>query len=993
MAYCYKNARNRIHSLMHRLEKSYYTRISNLSCTAYVTPEPVSLTDRMTGEKKELKIGDRWGGLWDCAWMHFTGTIPDDWKKEDGDSLVLLVDVNGEGLLFDKNGNPVLGLTTGTSAYEFGPCVKRVIPISLCGSENGEIDIWIDAGCNDLFGRFVGSGTLAEAFVAVRHDELRNLHYDIHVLQDAMEALPETSARHHSILRALNQVADRMVSFTTEEAKEARAILKKELDKKGGDPSLQITAIGHAHIDLAWLWPIRETIRKGARTFSHTLRLMERYPDYKFGASQAQLYEWMKIYYPTLFEEIKERVHDRRWEVQGAMWVEPDTNVTGGESLVRQIVYGTKFWKEEFGVTVDNLWLPDVFGYTGALPQILKKSGIDYFMTQKLSWNEHNLFPHHTFWWEGIDGTRILTHMLPEGTYNSAALPHSVADAEKNFMEKGLSDHALMLYGIGDGGGGPGAYHQERLNRMKNLAGFAPVKQRFARDLFQDIDKPEIPYECWKGELYLENHRGTYTTQSQNKWYNRKIEFALRNLEYISVLAEKAGIPYPHAELAAIWKEVLLYQFHDILPGSSIKRVYDESLARYAVMMEQVAELTRVRLEAITGAEDTLYNTLSFDRTELFTHDGETRVVTVPALGSAKWSDGKAPCTCSLKASSCLLENDALRAEFNAEGALVSLFDKKNEREVLSAPANLLTIYDDSDGNAWNIEIFYPDKTTDRFTLESVDSYIADGCAVMEQHYCYGDSKLVQKIKLAADGEMLVFDTEVDWHEKLKMLRTSFPVDVYADEAVCDIQFGNIRRSTRRNSSWDVSKFEICAHKWVDISDGGYGVALVNDCKYGYRVENNVLDLNLLRSPNDTSERNWQSLDQGVHHIVYALFPHAGDEKSANVEKKALAFNIPLTFAKAGKADASLCGSFADVNVDNVELSVVKQAENGSGTVLRFFETYGRKTTAEITLPAGTKSCCFCNLVEQDGEPLEIRDGKVTVSFHPYEIQTIKVTD
>lgn len=992
MAYCYKNARQRIQPLMNKLEKSYSTRIASLSCTAYVTPEPVSFEERMSGTKLELQPGDRWGKLWDCAWMHFTGEIPEGLSLTEDQTLILLIDVNGEGLLYDHAGTPIMGLTTGTSAYEFGTCAKRTIPVSLCGAKDGKIDIWVDAGCNDLFGRFVGSGTLEEASIAIRHEVLRSLHYDIHVLADAMEALPESSVRHHSILRALNAAADCMTDFTSEEASKARAILKKELDKQGGDPSLQVSAIGHAHIDLAWLWPIRETIRKGARTFSHTLRLMERYPDYKFGASQAQLYDWVKQYYPTIFADIKERVREQRWEVQGAMWVEPDTNVTGGESLIRQILAGTKFWKDEFGVTVRNLWLPDVFGYTGALPQILKKSGVDYFMTQKLSWNEHDAFPHHTFWWEGIDGSRVLTHMLPEETYNGPALPHSVTTMEKNFKEKGLSEHALMLFGIGDGGGGPGAYHLERLDRIQNLAGFSPVKQRFARDLLEDISRENADFDTWKGELYLENHRGTYTTQAENKRYNRKLEYALRNLEYFAVLAEKqAGIPYPQEELETIWKEILLYQFHDILPGSSITRVYTESLARYAVLEQQIAELTYARLTALNGSKPVLFNTLSFDRTELVTHDGQTRRLTVPALGAALWEDGTPVAGDGLKADSTLLENENLRAQFDETGALISLFDKQNSREVLTAPANLLRLYDDSDGNAWNIEIFYEDKQVSQFVLESSRAYLENGAAVLEQHYRTEKSSLTQKIRLAAGAEMLAFDTEVDWHERLKMLRTSFPVDVYADEVVCDIQFGSLRRSTRRNTSWDVSQFEICAHKWVDLNDGGYGVALLNDCKYGYKVEKNVLDLNLLRSTNDTSERDSQPLDQGLHRFSYALCPHCGDEKQAAIEQKALAFNIPLVFSDAGNAAQCSMESFVRADAPNIELSAVKRAEDGSGMILRFFETFGRKSQTEITLPVGTASCVLCSLTEQDEQELSIQDGKILLPFHPFEIQTIKI--
>ncbi|MGI5893577.1 MAG: alpha-mannosidase [Candidatus Merdivicinus sp.] len=992
MAYCYKNARQRIHPLMRKLETAYSTRIAQLHCTAYVTPEPVPFAERTSGEPKELTVGGRWGNLWDCAWMHFTGEIPADLKLEKDETLILLIDVNGEGLLYDQDGTPIMGLTTGTSAYEYGTCAKRTIPVSLCGAKDGKIDIWVDAGCNDLFGRFVGSGTLEEASIAIRHEQLRSLHYDIHVLADAMEALPESSVRHHSILRALDAAANCLCDFTTEEAVKAREILKKELDKQGGDPSLHIAAIGHAHIDLAWLWPIRETIRKGARTFSHTLRLMERYPDYKFGASQAQLYDWMKQYYPTIYADMKQRIREKRWEVQGAMWVEPDTNVTGGESLIRQILVGTRFWKDEFGVTVNNLWLPDVFGYTGALPQILKKSGIDYFMTQKLSWNEHDSFPHHTFWWEGIDGSRVLTHMLPEETYNGPALPHSVTTMEKNFKEKGLSEYALMLFGIGDGGGGPGAYHLERLDRIQNLEGFSPVKQRFARDLLEDISRENAEFSTWKGELYLENHRGTYTTQAKNKRYNRKLEYALRNLEYLAVLAEsRAGIPYPAEELDKIWKEILLYQFHDILPGSSITRVYTESLARYAVLEEQIQQLTNVRLAALTAEKPALYNTLSFERTEMVTHNGETRRITVPAMAAVCWENGQPVAADELTASENLLENECLCAKFDETGALISLFDKKNQREVLAAPANILRLYDDSNGNAWNIEIYYEDKPVQQMQLKSARAYLENGAAVLEQHYVTEKSSLIQKIRLEAGSDLLVFDTEADWHEHLKMLRTSFPVDVYSDEAICDIQFGNLHRSTHRNTSWDVSQFEICAHKWVDLNDGGYGISLLNDCKYGYKAENNILDLNLLRSSNDTSERDSQPLDQGVHHFAYAIYPHSGDEKQAKVEQKALAFNIPLLFAECGTAKHLPEENFVRVAAENVELSAVKRAEDASGVIVRLFEIFGRKSEAEVTLPAGTSRCFLCSLTENEEQELTIREGKVLLPFHPFEIQTLKL--
>jgi alpha-mannosidase len=387
-----------------------------------------------------------------------------------------------------------------------------------------------------------------------------------------------------------------MNEYSEAEAGNARSVLAKELNKQGGASSLKISAIGHAHIDLAWLWPLRETRRKAARTFSTALMLLEKYPNYIFGASQPQLYAWVQQDYPALYEKVKKKIAEGRWEVQGAMWVEADTNIAGGEALVRQILYGKKYFQKEFNQDMRILWLPDVFGYSGALPQILRKSGIEYFMTTKLSWNIYNKFPHHTFLWSGIDGSEVLAHMPPEGTYNSAASPTSIHKAEAEYMDKGIADECLMLFGIGDGGGGPGEEHLERLERERNLEGLLPIKQEPSIQFFDRLALQRENYKKWHGELYLERHQGTYTTQAKSKRYNRKIEILLRELEFISVLAQlERNESYPDETIERLWKELLLYQFHDILPGSSIHRVYEESLHHYA----KIARNHRVVRESI----------------------------------------------------------------------------------------------------------------------------------------------------------------------------------------------------------------------------------------------------------------------------------------------------------------------------------------------------------------------------------------------------------
>ncbi|MCL6458938.1 MAG: alpha-mannosidase, partial [Gorillibacterium sp.] len=665
-----KNTLSRVDKFFERLSEKYNITISELDCVAYVTQEPVPFSDRLSGEKKVLRIGDHWGDLFDCAWFCFSTKLPEEYAREE---LALLIDVSGEGLVYDQHDGPVLGLTNGSIAYEYGSIRKHVLPLELCTISDGNLQVWVDAGCNDLFGHYIDSGDLKEAYLVRRLPHMRAFYYDFFVLRDALNNLGADTPRYAAILKALNDSINIIYDFTEAEALAARLVLKKEIEKKGGDPSLTITAIGHAHVDLAWLWPIRETVRKGARTFATVIQMMKRYPDYKFGASQPQLLAWMKDYYPQLFAKIKGLVKEGRFELQGAMWVEADTNLTGGESLVRQIIYGARFWKEEFGVEVDNIWLPDVFGYSGALPQIMQKSGLRYFMTQKLSWNEHNPFPYHTFNWKGIDDSEVLVHMLPEETYNSPASPTSIRLVEKNFHEKGVSDQALVLFGIGDGGGGPGTYHLEKLQRLKNFADFSPVKQRFAKDFFHDIDSNTAEYPTWKGELYFENHRGTLTSEAKNKMYNRRMEQSLRELEFASVLAEKyLGLPYPQEMLDTVWKEVLLYQFHDILPGSSIRRVYVESVARYEILDGEISERIHSVYEQLANGL-TAFNSLSFEREEYIKAEGKWYLASLPAMGHAKLTQIAETSPCLLVGEHDL-ENEHLRVTFAEDGSITSIF-------------------------------------------------------------------------------------------------------------------------------------------------------------------------------------------------------------------------------------------------------------------------------------------------------------------------------
>ncbi|HEY3283570.1 MAG TPA: glycoside hydrolase family 38 C-terminal domain-containing protein [Armatimonadota bacterium] len=1000
MPYYLPQKQHELSELARRIENAVYTPIGELEMAAWRTPEPVPFDQRETGERITPKPDEKWGSLWDCAWFHFTGEVPD---SADGKPVVLLIDLNGEALVVDEAGNPRLGLTTVSSEFDYslGKPGKRVVPLLERAKGGEKIDLWADAACNDLFGRLQHDGTVKEASIALLNPEMRGLHYDVEVLAELMRQLPEDSARRSSIWDALCRAALKLERFTAEEARAAREVLAPELARRNGDAPLRISAIGHAHMDLAWLWPLRETVRKGARTFATALHFMEKYPDYHFGASQPQLFQWMKDHYPSLYERIKQRVAEGRLEVQGAMWVEADANVPSGESLVRQLLYGKRFFRQEFGIDVRNLWLPDVFGYSGALPQILKKAGVDYFMTQKLSWSIVNRHPHHTFLWQGIDGSRVLAHLLPEDTYNSSAAPRALAKAEKNYLDKALCDGCLLLFGIGDGGGGPGEEHLERLEREKDLLGLPPVTQERGHKLLERFEavRDRLPY--WAGELYLERHQGTFTTQARNKRGNRKLELALRELELAASQALWAkGQAYPQEELESLWKEMLLYQFHDILPGSSITRVYTESVERYAAMLARVEELTQKAEAALFAEVETsgmtqpvvLRNSLSWDRRELVQVRDRWVDAQVPAMGHAvvdlaALTDTFVPPT----ASTAGLENDLLKVTLNADGSLAGVWDKQNGREVLASGAagNCLAVYQD-EGDAWDFAMHYDERPPERFVLRSSEARVEGPQAIVEQVYSYGMSTLTQKLVLTAGSRRLDFTTHVDWRESNKMLRTSFPTCVVATEATCEIQFGSLRRPTHRNTSWDFAKFEVCAHKWVDLSDRGYGVALLNDCKYGHKLRGSTLDLDLLRSPGYPDPQ----ADRAEHDFTYSLFPHAGDHVAGGVIQAGYELNAPLRVVEAGSGGASAApvrASLFSTDAANVILDAVKKAEESEDLILRLYESTGATTRATLRLSLPVASVELVNLMEEDPKPLPLHEGSVVLDFRPFEVHTLKL--
>ncbi len=1008
--------RHQLDVALELIASAIYTPVAPLTIAAWSTREPVPYAQRQSGEPLQPAIGETWGTLFDCAWFRFTGTVP---PAAAGQTVVLLLDVNGEMCVFDAAGEPVRGLTNLSSTYDFslGRPGKRVLPFASPAAGGEPVEVWADVGANDLFGNLQDNGAIREATIAVCNEAVRDLYYDFEVLLDALKVLPPASARHDQILVALNDAVHAFWNgFTPESVAAARAALAGVLSKQGGDPSLSVSAIGHAHMDLGWLWPIRETKRKGARTFSTALANMERYDDYVFAASQAQYFQWMKEEYPGLYERIRAGVAAGRIEPQGALWVECDTNVTGGESLVRQILHGRRFFMSEFGVDPRYIWLPDAFGYTAALPGIMARAGLHTFCTQKLSWSLINKFPHQSFWWEGVDGSRVLVHMLPEETYNSPAAPRSLARIEENYRDKGVSDMALMVYGIGDGGGGPGEEHLERLARLHNFAGLSPVKQEWSAAFFGRWAKDAARFATWAGELYLERHQGTYTTEAANKRYNRRLEEGLRAWELWASLAQvTAGAAYPRERLEAIWREVLLYQFHDILPGSSIKRVYDESVARYALLLAEVNAGISAAQAVLAGspgpAEDEAFitfNPLSWSRTEWVRVGDAWQHVTAPPLGYSVARPS--PVTESfpaLRASAEMLENELLQVTFGADGAIRSIWDKAAGREAVAPgqAANRFVVYRDH-GDAWDFPMDYAQSVPASLELVGSEPFVDGPRAVVRQTYRIGQSELVQEISLTTGEPHLVFDTRARWLEPMTMLRVQFPVDVRALEATHEIQFGHVRRSTHRNTTWDLALDEVPSHKWVDLSERDYGVALLNDCKYGHRVKGNVLDLNLIRSVPYPGPRlvadadvapgqpHHAYTDQGEHAFRYTLYPHAGDPLTAGVVQAAYAFNQPLQASRLAAAPADTGRSFMQVTPANVIVEAVKQAEDSEDVIVRLYESAGQRTRAALHLALPLAEVTETDLMEA---PLASQDGvtldgdTIRLDLRPFDIRTLRL--
>jgi alpha-mannosidase len=1003
----------------------------------HVHGEPISVADAQRRAYAPFELGQSWGGAWDTTWFRMRAEIPPDWK---GSEVAALIDLGGadmvgftaEGLIWDGD-QPVQGLHLKHREY--------VVAREAAGGES--IDLLIEAAANpippwlttpwpllmpDVDGPPIYA--LGQAELAVVHRDVEALYFDMRVVLQLLDTLvintllannplssnlpfdipaadeARESELYYALASACAAIDDEDVAGSVEAA---RATLAPVLERGAGDDAQRVSAVGHAHIDSAWLWPIRETKRKCARTFSNALRLMDDFPEYNFSASQAQQYAWMKELYPPLYERIREQVEAGRFEPIGSMWVEADCNIPSGESLVRQIVHGKRFFLNEFGKETTDLWLPDVFGYSAALPQILHAAGVTTFLTQKMSWSETNRFPHSTFWWEGIDGTRILTHFPPADTYNGDMSVLELAKGERQFKQKSVSKHSLYPYGFGDGGGGPTRAMLESARRMIDLAGVSRVETDTVASFWDKVraEAPDVP--LWVGELYLEYHRGTYTTNGPIKRANRKNEHALRAAELWSVAAAEHDDwgGYPEDALDETWKLLLLNQFHDIIPGSSIHWANEDSIRDHARITEVAGGLISVAQQAIVEQVDTrgmtrpvvVFNAASRNRRDLVEVDTkgvpELVSVAVPACGYSTIDlDAARPSFVAVSVSEGGLENELLRVTWDESGLLTSVYDKEHQREVLApdARANLFQLHDDnpSEFDAWNVDIEYLEHRVDLTDIASIEVVERDPLrAAVRFVRTFGDSTITQTIRLVSGSRRLDFETDVDWHEHHKFLKVAFPVDVLATRATYEIQYGHLERPTHVNTTWDIARFEVCAHRWADLSEPGYGVALLNDCKYGYDIHGNVMRLSLLRSPGWPDPES----DQGAHRFSYALFPHAGDLRDAGVIAEAEAFNLPLTPvpARPGHAGARpLSASIVRAEQPNVTVEAVKKADVEDALVVRVTEAWGRRGRVQLSTSLPVTWAARVDLLEREIAGVACVEGAVELDLKPFEIVTLK---
>lgn len=968
-----------------------------------------------------------WYGPDEHYWFRAEYTVP---KSMDGKTLYLKVATQVDHWDYAKN--PQFLLFVNGQMTQGMDLNHQTVMLERCAKEGETYTIDLQGYTGVMFAE------LTFTMETVEVDETINeIYYDIVVPLQGFSRMQEDDKVRKDLRTILNNTVnllDLRTPYSEEfyqSIEEAHNYIQKALyEDMSGYEDVIASCIGHTHIDVAWLWTVAQTREKVARSFSTVLKYMDEYPEYKFMSSQPALYQFLKERYPETYEKIKERVKEGRWEPEGGMWVEADCNLTSGESLVRQFLYGKKFFKDEFGIDSRILWLPDVFGYSGALPQIMKKSGIKYFMTTKLAWNQINKVPYDTMMWRGIDGSEIFTHLITTlgvgqseadffTTYNGMLHPDAILGGWHRYQNKDINNDILIAFGYGDGGGGPTREMLETSKRMeKGIRGIPKVRQEFAGNYFEELEErvegnKSLP--VWEGELYFEYHRGTYTSMGRNKRSNRRCEQLLMDAELLEVLTGTSE----KEEMDKIWRTVLLNQFHDILPGSSIAEVYEVTKKEYAEIESRLAEMIAEKLDLLMdGGQDkiSVFNTLGFDRNDVVslgdchaaaltdesgkiypvqeTAQGAVAYITdIPAKGgkTLQLLDTVKEEASRIQITENGIETPFYRISIDENGLFTSIYDKECDREVLKAgeKGNLLRMYEDKPMHydCWDIDMYYSEKYWDAEKADKIQ-WTEEGPvrATLEIQRTISNSVIKQKIHFYADSRRIDFSTWVDWKEHQHLLKVHFPVNIHSDEATFEVQFGNLKRKIHGNTSWDEARFESCGQKWMDISEGHYGVSLLNDCKYGYSAKDSNIALTLIKSgiePNKTA-------DQEEHVFTYALYPHKEMWSAAGTVQEAYKLNQP---AYATKGELKNTGkSFISTDKDNIIIETVKPSENGDGMIVRLYDCENSLTKATLTFAEGMlESVEECNLMEEKEADIEACGNSFTVSVKPYEIKTYRV--
>lgn len=1037
MFYTIDKLRNRIHELddyryRDKVELEYFN--TKLNGDRDIAPNIPNEYDGV------IKTGETWKGRDLYLWMQKVVDIPSNWENK---TVVGIFDFGETGAgnnsgfesLFYLNNKPYQGVDSNHKEVFLpkdinGTSIELIFRL-WTGLEGGGIPreqehrinraqlAWLDEKADDLF---YNASVILETIGELDEYSPDKVHLT-KILNNAFKLIDWAYPGNEDFYNSLHEASD---------------YLNKEIDKIDKHSVVNVTCIGHTHIDVAWLWRLKHTREKCARSFSTVLRLMERYPEYIFLQTQPQLYEYVKNDYPELYEAIKQKVKDGNWEVDGGMWLEADCNIPSGESLVRQILVGSRFIKEEFNKDVEYLWLPDVFGYSWALPQILKKSGIDTFMTTKISWNQYNRMPHDTFKWRGIDGSEILTHFIttPEPwsqpgswfyTYNGRLTPKTVKGVWDAYTDKGITNDLLVSYGFGDGGGGVNREMLEYRKRLDKMPGLPNVKTGKASEYFrclkEKVEKTDEYVHTWDGELYLEYHRGTYTSQAYTKMMNRKLELLYRETEWLSTVAcltNNDWSLYANNEITKGWKTILRNQFHDIIPGSSITEVYEDAKQEYKEA-EDIALGIQNKLEDISINKDehtwTIVNNSNWNRTEsidikcdkdgsFYDEDGNrlehqrnkdeytVEIKNIPALGYKriilKVDDVQDDNNSVFEYCDGKISTPKYDIEWNEYGQLTSIYDKENKREVLAKGerGNVLQMFEDKPmaHEAWDIDIFYQEKMREVKDLQSVELIeIGNLKAVIRFKYKYMNTTISQDMIVYANSNRIDFKTNVDWREKKQLLKVAFVVDIRSTMATYDVQFGNVKRPTHWNTSWDRARFESVAQQWVDLSERNYGVSLLNNCKYGHDIKDNVIRLTLLKSATHPDPVQ----DQGEQNFTYSLLPHSGDFIDGNTVKYAYELNQPLRAIK-GMLKSEVKKQLFKFNDANILVDAIKKAEDEDMIIIRFHDYSGSRQNVSIDSDYEITGWMETNLMEKAIENLR-NENYINIVVNPYEIKTLMI--